>query len=105
MVLPLKMKSVVLGIFIQLWFLILCGLFVLLGIPEIVSCTTIFQKKNFLILLRFIFILVTINELSERGLVNFEYTKLCFSVGGNATDPKPNKIYQSARVSFIIFIL
>ena len=37
----------------------------------------------------------------ERGLVNFEYTKLCFTVGGEATDPKPSKVYQSVRVSFI----
>ena len=33
--------------------------------------------------------------------MNFEYTKLCFTVGGEATDPKPSKVYQSVRVSFI----
>ena len=35
----------------------------------------------------------------DQGLVNFQYTKLCFTVGGGATDPKPNKVYQSVRVS------
>ena len=37
----------------------------------------------------------------ERGLVNFEYTKLCFTVGGEATDSKPSKVFQSVRVSFL----
>ena len=43
---------------------------------------------------------MSIHELMERGLVNFPYTMLCFTVGGEATDPRPNKIYQSVRVSF-----
>ena len=34
----------------------------------------------------------------DRGLVNFEYRKLCFTIGGEATDAKPNKVYQSVRV-------
>ena len=34
--------------------------------------------------------------------MNFEYTKLCFTVGGEATDSRPSKIYQCVRVSEII---
>ena len=43
----------------------------------------------------------------ERGLVNFEYTKLCFTVGGEASDSKPSKVFQCVRVSsiFLFFIV
>ena len=55
------------------------------------------EKKKFLTLIPLIS--VSIDTLMERGLVNFEYTKLCFTVGGEATDSKPSKVFQCVRVS------
>ena len=98
---PLITKFVVVDISIQQWFKILCGPFALKNLREIVRCTSIyyFIISNQNLIFYFTIFLVSINELMERGLVNFEYTKLCFTVGGEATDARPNKIYQSVRVS------
>ena len=97
MVPPLTMKYVEVDIFILLWFPTLYGPFVLMTKLKNVRCSTV--KINFLMILNSLIILVSINELMEQGLVNFHYTKLCFTVGGEATDPRPNKVYQSVRVS------
>ena len=43
--------------------------------------------------------LVTIGELMEKGLVHFDFWKLCFSIGGDVDDRAPNKVYKSLRVS------
>ena len=104
---PSITKSVDQVIYILLWFRILFGPFVLTSLPKTVSCTTIsiFKKKT-----QFLFFdpntlnLVSINTLMEQGLVNFEYTKLCFTVGGEATDSKPSKVFQSVRVSYDFYI-
>ena len=44
--------------------------------------------------------LVTIGELMEKGLVHFDFWKLCFSIGGDVDDRVPNKVYKSLRVSW-----
>ena len=95
------MKSTVVDISIQLWSPIVYGHFAPTKMQKIVRCSSHKTKINYYLI--FNLFLVSINELMERGLVNFNYTKLCFTVGGGATDPKPNKVYQSVRVSCTLY--
>ena len=42
---------------------------------------------------------MTIDELMARNMVTFEYTKLAFVIGGEATNVQPSKVYLALRVS------